>query len=137
MNFLFRVGINAFAIWVAAWILPGVAIQGNSVVEEATGPIVAMIVSYLVIGLIFGLANAFIKPILSVLSAPITCLTLGLFSIVINAAMLALTSWLSGFTPFVFTIDSFFFQAILAAIIVSVVSALLGWLAPEGSRDRD
>lgn len=137
MNFLFRVGINAFAIWVAAWILPGVAIQGNSVVEEQTGPIVAMIVSYLVIGLIFGLANAFIKPILSVLSAPITCLTLGLFSIVINAAMLALTSWLSGFTPFVFTIDSFFFQAILAAIIVSVVSALLGWLVPEGTRDRD
>ncbi|KZE13724.1 MULTISPECIES: phage holin family protein [Brevibacterium] len=137
MNFLFRVGINAFAIWVAAWILPGVAIEGNSVVEEQTGPIAATIVSYLVIGLIFGLANAFIKPILSVLSAPITCLTLGLFSIVINAAMLALTSWLSGFTPFVFTIDSFFFQAILAAIIVSIVSALLGWLAPDSSRDRD
>ena len=137
MNFLFRVGINAFAIWVAAWILPGVAIEGNSVVEEQTGPIAATIVSYLVIGLIFGLANAFIKPILSVLSAPITCLPLGLFSIVINAAMLALTSWLSGFTPFVFTIDSFFFQAILAAIIVSIVSALLGWLAPDSSRDRD
>ncbi|EKU49590.1 phage holin family protein [Brevibacterium casei] len=137
MNFLFRVGINAFAIWVAAWILPGVAIEGNSVVEEQTGPIAATIVSYLVIGLIFGLANAFIKPILSVLSAPITCLTLGLFSIVINAAMLALTSWLSGFTPFVFTIDSFFFQAIFAAIIVSIVSALLGWLAPDSSRDRD
>ncbi|RAD87809.1 phage holin family protein, partial [Burkholderia multivorans] len=68
MNFLFRVGINAFAIWVAAWILPGVAIEGNSVVEEQTGPIAATIVSYLVIGLIFGLANAFIKPILSVLS---------------------------------------------------------------------
>ncbi|RAE60297.1 phage holin family protein, partial [Burkholderia multivorans] len=118
-------------------ILPGVAIEGNSVVEEQTGPIAATIVSYLVIGLIFGLANAFIKPILSVLSAPITCLTLGLFSIVINAAMLALTSWLSGFTPFVFTIDSFFFQAILAAIIVSIVSALLGWLAPDSSRDRD
>ncbi|RAG60581.1 phage holin family protein, partial [Burkholderia multivorans] len=123
MNFLFRVGINAFAIWVAAWILPGVAIGGHSVVEEQTGPIAATIVSYLVIGLIFGLANAFIKPILSVLSAPITCLTLGLFLIVINAAMLALTSWLSGFTPFVFTIDSFFFQAILPAIIVSIVSA--------------
>ena len=137
MNFLFRVGINAFAIWVAAWILPGVAIEGNSVVEEQTGPIAATIVSYLVIGLIFGLANAFIKPILSVLSAPITCLTLGLFSIVINAAMLALTSWLSGFTPFVFTIDSFFFQAIFAAIIVSIVSALLGWLAPDSSRARD
>ncbi|GAA1617993.1 MULTISPECIES: phage holin family protein [Brevibacterium] len=137
MNFLFRVGINAFAIWVAVWLLPGVSIAGNELIEEQVGPVFAMVVSYLVIGLIFGLANAFIKPIISVLSAPITCLTLGLFSIVINAAMLALTSWLSGFTPFVFTIDSFFFQAILAAIIVSVVSALLGWLAPERSYDRD
>ncbi|GAA1844252.1 phage holin family protein [Brevibacterium marinum] len=137
MNFLSRVVVNACAIWVAAWILPGVAIAGNSVVEEQTGPIPAMIISYLVIGLIFGLANAFIKPILSFVSAPITCLTLGLFSIVINAIILALTSWLSGFTPFEFTIDTFFFSAIFAAIIVSVVSALLGWLVPEKSSQRD
>ena len=137
MSFLLRVGINAFAIWVAAWILPGVAIEGNSVVAEQTGPIPATIISYLVIGLIFGLANAFIKPILAFLSAPITCLTLGLFSIVINAAMLALTAWLSGFTPFVFTIESFFFQAIFAAVIVSIVSALLGWLVPDRSYERD
>ncbi|RBP64206.1 putative membrane protein [Brevibacterium sanguinis] len=137
MNFLSRVIVNACAIWVAAWILPGVAIEGNRLVEEQTGPIPATIISYLVIGLIFGLANAFIKPILSLLSAPITCLTLGLFSIVINAIMLALTSWLSGFTPFRFTIDSFFFSAILAALIVSIVSALLGWLVPERTSERD
>lgn len=137
MNFLSRVIVNACAIWVAAWILPGVTITGNRVVEEQAGAIPAMIISYLVIGLIFGLANAFIKPILSFVSAPITCLTLGLFSVVINAIMLALTSWLSGFTPFEFTIDSFFFSAILAAIIVSIVSALLGWLVPERSADHD
>lgn len=137
MNFLSRVIVNACAIWVAAWILPGVAITGNRVVEEQAGAIPAMIISYLVIGLIFGLANAFIKPILSFVSAPITCLTLGLFSIVINAIMLALTSWLSGFTPFEFTIDSFFFSAIFAAIIVSIVSALLGWLVPERSAEHD
>ncbi len=136
MNFLSRVVVNACAIWAAAWILPGVAIEGNRLVEEQTGTIPAVIISYLVIGLIFGLANAFIKPILSLVSAPITCLTLGLFSIVINAVMLALTSWLSGFTPFRFTIDSFFFSAILAAIIVSVVSALLGWLVPEKDTAR-
>ncbi|MBM6589886.1 MULTISPECIES: phage holin family protein [unclassified Brevibacterium] len=137
MNFLSRVVVNACAIWVAAWILPGVAIAGNRVVEDQTGPIAATIISYLVVGLIFGLANAFIKPILSFVSAPITCLTLGLFSIVINAIMLALTSWLSGFTPFQFTIDTFFPSAILAAIIISIVSALLGWLVPEKSSARD
>lgn len=137
MNFLSRVVVNACAIWVAAWVLPGVAIEGNRVVEDQTGSIAAMIISYLVIGLIFGLANALIKPILSFISAPITCLTLGLFSIVINAIMLALTSWLSGFTPFQFTIDSFFPSAIFAAIIVSIVSALLGWLVPETASARD
>ena len=137
MNFLSRVIVNACAIWVAAWIPPGVTITGNRVVEEQAGAIPAMIISYLVIGLIFGLANAFIKPILSFVSAPTTCLTLGLFSIVINAIMLALTSWLSGFTPFEFTIDSFFFSAIFAAIIVSIVSALLGWLVPERSAEHD
>ena len=135
MNFLLRVVVNACAIWVAAWILPGVAIEGNQVVEDQTGTIAATIISYL--GLIFGLANAFIKPILSFVSAPITCLTLGLFSIVINAVILALTSWLSGFTPFEFTIDSFFPSAIIAAVIVSIVSALLGWLVPERSTERD
>lgn len=137
MNFLSRVVVNACAIWVAAWILPGLAIEGNRVVEDQTGAVAATIISYLVVGLIFGLANAFIKPILSFVSAPITCLTLGLFSIVINAIMLALTSWLSGFTPFEFTIDTFFPSAILAAIIVSIVSALLGWLVPEKSSARD
>lgn len=137
MNFLLRVVVNACAIWVAAWILPGVAIEGNQVVEDQTGTIAATIISYLVVGLIFGLANAFIKPILSFVSAPVTCLTLGLFSIVINAVILALTSWLSGFTPFEFTIDSFFPSAIIAAVIVSIVSALLGWLVPERSTERD
>ncbi|AZL05771.1 phage holin family protein [Brevibacterium aurantiacum] len=137
MNFLLRVVVNTCAIWVAAWILPGVAIEGNQVVEDQTGTIAATIISYLVVGLIFGLANAFIKPILSFVSAPITCLTLGLFSIVINAVILALTSWLSGFTPFEFTIDSFFPSAIIAAVIVSIVSALLGWLVPERSTERD
>ncbi|AZT93444.1 MAG: phage holin family protein [Brevibacterium aurantiacum] len=137
MNFLLRVVVNACAIWVAAWILPGVAIEGNQVVEDQTGTIAATIISYLVVGLIFGLANAFIKPILSFVSAPITCLTLGLFSIIINAVILALTSWLSGFTPFEFTIDSFFPSAIIAAVIVSIVSALLGWLVPERSTERD
>ncbi|WP_309131782.1 phage holin family protein [Brevibacterium sp.] len=136
MNFLSRVVVNACAIWAASWILPGVAIEGNRLVEEQTGTIPATIISYLVVGLIFGLANAFIKPILSLISAPVTCLTLGLFSIIINAVMLALTSWLSGFTPFRFTIDSFFFSAILAAVIVSVVSALLGWLVPEKDTER-
>ena len=66
------------------------------------------------------------RPIVSLLSLPITILTLGLFTIVINAAMLYLTSWLSSYTPVHFTIDSFFWTAVLAAIIITVVSLVAG-----------
>ncbi len=83
---------------------------------------------YLFIGLIFGLVNAFVKPIVSLLSLPITILTLGLFTVVINAAMLYLTSWLSSYTPVHFTIDSFFWTAVFAAIIISAVSLVASFL---------
>jgi putative membrane protein len=82
--------------------------------------------AYLFIGLIFGLVNAVVKPIVSFLSLPVTCLTLGLFALVINAAMLGLTAWISSYTPVHLTLDSFV-TAFLGAIIVAVVSALTGW----------
>ena len=82
--------------------------------------------AYVFIGLIFGLVNAFIRPLVSFLSLPITILTLGLFTIVISAAMLYLTSWISSFTPVHFTIDSFFWTAVLAAIIITLISLVAG-----------
>jgi putative membrane protein len=85
-----------------------------------------VVLAYLFIGLIFGLVNALVRPIVSLLSLPITILTLGLFTIIINAAMLYLTSWLSSYTPVHFTIDSFFWTAVLAAIIITVVSLVAG-----------
>jgi putative membrane protein len=81
-----------------------------------------IVLAYLFIGLIFGLVNAFVRPVVSFLSLPITILTLGLFTVVINAAMLYLTSWISSYTPVDFTIDSFFWTAILAAVIITIIS---------------
>jgi putative membrane protein len=92
------------------------------------------VLAYLFIGLIFGLVNAIVRPLVRLLSLPITILTLGLFTIVINAAMLYLTSWLSGYTPVHLTIDSFFWTAVLAAIIISVISVVAGRL--PGARRR-
>jgi putative membrane protein len=77
--------------------------------------------------------NAFVRPLVSFLSLPITILTLGLFTIVINAAMLYLTSWLSSYTPVHFTIDSFFWTAVLAAIIITLISLVAGRV-PGGRR---
>jgi len=135
-----RVIVNALALWIASWILPGLDIStsattgavANSGVTQGTDTI-GIILAYLFIGLIFGLVNALVKPLVSLLSLPITILTLGLFTIVINAAMLYVTSWLSSYTPVHFTIDSFFWTAVLAAIIVTVVSLVAGRL-PGGRR---
>ncbi|QDW31168.1 phage holin family protein [Arthrobacter sp. KBS0702] len=135
-----RVIVNALALWIASWILPGLDIStsattgavAKSGVTQGTDTI-GIILAYLFIGLIFGLVNALVKPLVSLLSLPITILTLGLFTIVINAAMLYLTSWLSSYTPVHFTIDSFFWTAVLAAIIITVVSLVAGRL-PGGRR---
>lgn len=132
-SFIVRVLINGLALGIASWILPGLDISttatteavAQSGVSQGTDPI-GIILAYLFIGLIFGLVNALVRPIVSLLSLPITILTLGLFTIVINAAMLYLTSWLSSYTPVHFTIDSFFWTAVLAAIIITVVSLVAG-----------
>jgi putative membrane protein len=128
-SFIVRVIINGLALWIASWILPGLDISTSAASEAVarTGvtdgtDTIGIILAYLFIGLIFGLVNAFVRPLVSLLSLPITILTLGLFTIIINAAMLYLTSWLSSYTPVDFTIDSFFWTAILAAIIITIIS---------------
>lgn len=139
-SFIVRVLINGLALWIASWILPGLdistsattAVVANTGVTQGTET-VGIILAYLFIGLIFGVVNAFVRPLVSFLSLPITILTLGLFTIVINAAMLYLTSWLSSYTPVHFTIDSFFWTAVLAAIIITLISLVAGRV-PGGRR---
>ena len=135
MSFLLRVLVNALAIWVASWILPGMQLTADpSVVSAVGGETTASVLAYLFVGLVFGVVNAIVRPVLTILSLPITCLTLGLFAIVVNAAMLWLTSWLSSFTPLRLEIDEFFWTAVLATLIIGVVSLVMGWVVPERER---
>jgi putative membrane protein len=98
--------INAAALWVAAQLLAGISVDGTS--------------TLLLAALVFGVVNTFIKPLVSLLSLPITILTLGLFHFVINAGLLALTAWITpGFTI------SGFWAALFGAIIVSLVATFL------------
>ena len=136
-----RVITNGLALWIASWLLPGLDISTTATTEAVakTGvnqgtDAAGIVLAYLFIGLIFGLVNAFVRPVVSFLSLPITILTLGLFTVVINAAMLYLTSWISGYTPVHFTIDSFFWTAVLAAIIITVISLVADRL--PGARHR-
>lgn len=139
-SFIVRVLINGLALWIASWILPGLDISTSATTEavaktgvtEGTDTI-GIILAYLFVGVIFGVVNAFIRPLVAFLSLPITILTLGLFTIVINAAMLYLTSWISSYTPVHFTIDSFFWTAVLAAIIITLISLVAGRI-PAGRR---
>lgn len=124
-KFLVRVLINAVALWIASWILPGITVGTGGTEELAQGnETVALVLSYLFVGLIFGVVNALVRPIVSLLSLPITILTLGLFTIIINAAMLMLTAWLSGFTPIEISVDDFFWTAVFGAIIISIISLI-------------
>ncbi|HSG01130.1 MAG TPA: phage holin family protein [Vicinamibacterales bacterium] len=116
MRFLATLLLNGIAIIVAAWLVPGLDLADNG--------------AALMAGVILGLVNAVVRPVLFVLTLPITLVTLGLFLFVLNAACLALTALvIPGFT-----IDGFI-PAVAGALVVSVVSWMLnGMFMPK--RDR-
>ena len=105
-----RLGINAVALWLAAEWVRGFEIEGwQSLVATAA---------------IFAVVNALIKPVAQFVGLPLTCLTLGLFTLVINAVMLALTVWIAKRLDLDVDIDGFV-AALLAALLVSIASGLL------------
>lgn len=124
-QFLIKVGVNAVALWVAALVVPGVTLVSD---EAGTG---SKIITVLLVAAIFGLINAVIKPIAMVLSLPALILTLGLFTLVVNAAMLQLLSWFSGKLDLSFHVDQFFWSAIFAALIISLVSWAMNSFLPD------
>ena len=127
-SFLIKVAVNAAAIWLATLVIPGIGVSAQ---EGETGAL-ENILTFLVIGLIFGLVNAVIKPIVKVLSLPFYILTLGLFAFLVNALMLQITEWISEATPLSFYIVEFFWDAVLAAIVVTFVSMVLNLILPDG-----
>jgi putative membrane protein len=122
-SLLIKIVVNALAIWVAAAVIDGVRVGGTGTDKVLT---------LLVVGAIFGLVNAFIKPVVKLFALPAIVLTLGLFVFIINAAMLQLVSWLSDQLNIDFHIDHFFWTAVLAAIVVSFVSMVLNLVLPDG-----
>ena len=123
-NFLIRVLINAVALWAAAGLISGISFGD----EEAW---TAKIVTVVLVALLFGLVNAVIRPIAKVLSFPVIVLTLGLFTFIVNAFMLQITEWIAEPLGLAFTIDEFFWDAVLGAVIITLVSWLLSVVLPE------
>ena len=112
-NFVVRLFVNALALWAAAELLDGVDLAGG-------------FTDVLWVALVFGLVNAFIKPVIKLLAFPIVFLTLGLFTLVINAGLLLLTDRLTD----AFQVDGFV-TAFLGAFIISVVSTILSGMLQD------
>jgi len=122
MFLLVRLVINAIALLVAAWVVPGIylnAARGASTTYDW--------VTLGIVALIFGVVNVIIRPIVLLLTLPLTILTLGLFTFVVNALMLILTSWIAQGLGLGFRVSGFW-AAFFGALIVSVVSFVLNRL---------
>lgn len=126
-SFLIRTLLTAFALWVAVELVPGLEFDFGSLTSWW-----AKFGVVLLIAVVFGLVNAFIKPIVQVLSIPLYLLTLGLIHIIINAFMLELTAWITNnLTHWGLEVDSFFWAAVFGALVISIVSWLTALLLPE------
>ena len=113
MNLLIRWIIASFSLFIAAWLVPGIRVEGN-----AWG-------AYAVMAVILGLINAVVRPILQLLSLPLIMLTLGLFLLFINGITLWMASAIAVKVFHVgFYVDGFW-SAFLGALIVSIVSVIL------------
>ncbi len=126
--FVLRAALTGFALWVVTLIVPGLRFVGGNTTMQQVGII-------FVVAVIFGLVNAFIKPVVQILSIPLYILTLGLFHIVINALMLWITAWITRHTThWGLDIDHFWWDAIWAAIVLSVVSWVLSLILRDARR---
>lgn len=113
-GFLLRWFIGSLGLWLAATVVPGIYVAGVGTLVTAA--------------LLLGVVNAIVRPLLIILTLPITVITLGLFLLVINAAMLGLVALL---LPGL--VISGFFSALLGSIVISIVGWLASWfIGPKG-----
>jgi len=129
-SFLVRAALTGLALWLVTLFVSGISFFGYHTRLQEIGII-------FVVAVIFGVVNAFIKPVVQIISIPLYILTLGLIHIVINALMLWITSWISeDILRWGLQIDHFWWTAIWAAIVLSIVSWLLGLIAGDAGRAR-
>ena len=121
---LLRWLINALALFAAVQVVPGIDIDGSGWAV------------YAVVAIIFGLVNALIRPLLKLLTCPLILLTLGLFTLVINALMLWLTSLIGTAIGYGFHVDGFW-PAFWGGLVASVVSVVLNLLVRDEEDRRE
>ena len=125
MKYLLHVLVTAVALAVAVWLVPGI--------ELLTASDGKRVLTLVVVALIVGIVNAVIKPIVKTIGCLFYILTLGLIGLVVNGLLLWLASWAAGKLTLPFHITGFW-PAFRGAIIVGVVSWLVGLVIPDGDR---
>ncbi len=131
VGIIVRVVVNGAALWITTQVVPDLSFGSN---PEVTG--------VLGVAVVFGLVNAFVKPILSLLSLPLSIMTLGLFGLVVNGVLLLVVAALSESVGLHFTVDGFppdlglnaIWWAIVGSVVLGIVSTLLGLLPLPGDR---
>ncbi len=118
MNFIVRLLVTAVAVAAAVWLVPGIFIAGTA---ESWVAVVAC-------ALALALIDMSVKPLLQILSLPITCLTFGIFYLIVNTAMLYLAAWLANGLFGVGFVISSFGSAFVASIVISIVSSIMNFI---------
>jgi putative membrane protein len=122
MPFIARLLVNAAALWVATRIVPGVTYSGGWL-------------PFLGVAVVFGVINAFIRPVAKILTFPLIILTLGIFALVVNGLMLWLTSSLAETLGIGFHVSGFW-PAFWGALVVSLVSTILSMLVIDSRKTQ-
>lgn len=122
-RFIARIVVNAIALWGAAYLIPDILFTGT----EKT-----LVINILIVALVFGLVNAIIKPVLTLVTCPIYMLTLGLFTFIMNALMLLFTAWVAGD---IFQVNGFW-AAFLGSIIISIISFFMSLFINEDKKSK-
>ncbi|WP_111720263.1 phage holin family protein [Homoserinimonas sp. OAct 916] len=119
-RFLLSLIVNAVALWLTTLIVSGVTITAYA------SDTFAIIVTYLMVALIFGVVNGVLGTFIRIIAFPLYVLTLGLLALIVNAALLMLVSGISDLIGFGLHVDDFFWSGVFGAIVLAIVSWLLG-----------
>jgi putative membrane protein len=131
MGILIRLAVSAFTVWLATLVISGITVEGD------TG---RKVLTLIAVAVIFGVVNAVLRPVIKTLGCFAYLLTLGLISLVVNGALLLLTSKIADWLDLPFHVDKFWPTAVLGALFIGVVSWLLNFFVPDGKdkkRKRD
>lgn len=127
-RFLIKVVVNAVALWLTTLIVTGVHVEPYA---PDTG---AIVLTFLLVAVIFGVVNAIVGGFVRIVAFPLYILTLGLLALIVNGLLLLLVAWISGLFGFGLVVDGFWW-GVLGALVLAIISWLLGLIVRPVTRN--